>query len=448
MNIAIRLVPFLFCFAPICYSAGNETLLTVYALAQKHDHQLKSDYAKFLIDSEAVNINRAALLPAITGTAQASRSRTTNQVVSSIHLPSNDVDEHRYGVSLKQNIVDFEAIRHYQKGKVQTALAAITYQSKQQQLIIRCAQAYFDALRALDQQRTAKAEEDAQMALLKQTRQRFSVGIIPINDVHEAKAAYDDATANTINANAIVNLKLDELGVLTGRQHTGITPLQANFNPQSPDPDTQQSWVDFALSNNLELQANKLAVDIARLDTQMTKAAHFPKLQGSVNYGSSSSTIDDKSATPTDNQSDEVVFGLQLTIPLYQGGELLTKKRQAAQNSILAQEQYLLSKRNTIQKARSLYSTVTTNIAQIKARKQAVLSNTSAFESSKAGYDAGIRDAVDIVNANRNVFQAQRNYLDAIYEYIINTLLLKQAAGNLHTDDLAVLEQSLAVSKQ
>jgi len=174
----------------------------------------------------------------------------------------------------------------------------------------------------------------------------------------------------------------------------------------------------------------------------MAKSRHLPTLDGRVSYNDSNNDIN-SSGSRSDSNTDTTVFSINFRMPLYTGGNLSAQQRQAAQNAISAQEDLLFNRRSTIQNTRSLYLSVTTGIAQLKARKQAIVSNESALSATKAGYDAGTRDIVDVVNAQSNLFQAQRNYLDTLYDYIINTLLLKQAAGILQLSDIESLNRSL-----
>jgi outer membrane protein len=429
----------LLCSASLSYSAGD-TLLDIYALAKANDHQLKSDYAEYLAASEAANINLAALRPEISGTAGVSK---TNTDTSGTTPRETDTDEVRYGVSLSQPLIDFSAWNTYKQGKTEKRVAEINYEASKQSLIIRTAQAYFDALREVDQLQTDIAEEKAQATLLEQTRQRYQVGLISINDVHETQAAYDSAVANRIGTEANVGIQLDSLSVLTGKLHTSIAPLKKDFTVIAPEPSNQQAWVDFSLANNFTLKASELTTEARLLQAKAAKSDHLPTVTGNISYTNSDSDIDTVGSTRSDSDTNSTVFSINLTIPLYAGGGLSARERQAVQLALSAKEDFLFTQRSTIQSTRSLYLSVTTAIAQIKARKQAILSNESALEATKAGYDAGTRDIVDVVNAQSNLYQAQRNYLDTLYDFIIDTLLLKQAAGNLQVSDLESLNQSL-----
>ncbi|ODS23774.1 hypothetical protein AB835_07305 [Candidatus Endobugula sertula] len=438
IRIPIHLLGIL-CLSISIHTYGNgETLLDIYALAKQNDHQFKSDYAKYQAAIEVAAIKRSALLPQINGTGTV--SHTHHDISGSLPEETNN-NANSYGISISQSILNISAGYADKQGKVEKRIAAINYQASQQALIIRSAKAYFDVLRAKDQLQTANAEKKAQATLLKQTRQRYEVGLISINNVHETQAAYDNAVANAINATAKLDIQYDSLTILTGKLHTKIIPLKDNFNAEPPIHNQQQTWVDVSIKNNYALRASELTAESARISAKAASSKHLPTIDSTATYKDQSIDAEGGSNTVTDSKTTE--FSLNLKIPLYAGGKVSAEKRQAAQKAIKAKEDFLLTYRKTVQNVRSLYRSVTTDIAQIKARKQAIISNESALKATKAGYDAGTRDIVDIVNAQSKLFQAQRNYFDTLYNYIINTLLLKEAAGNLQLSDLEHLEKSL-----
>lgn len=434
------LLPTLFTFfiGSISITTQAETLLEVYDLAQKNDHQHKANVAQYHANKEAVNIGRSRLLPQINGSASyTDEDSDTSGTVKR----DNSTKTTAYSISLQQPIIDFNAVNTYRGGKVQTLAAEAQLAADQQRLMIRSAQAYFDVLSAIDQLRTSQLEEKALATQLEQTRQRYEVGLISINDVYETQAAYDSSVADRIGAEVNVGIRFEALTILTGKSHNSIAPLKDEFVASYPSPNEKQVWIDAAKANNLPLQVSKLAADAAVYDTKAAKANRLPTLTGNISYGNADA--DTSGTNPSDADTDTTSLSLDLSVPIYTGDRLTALQRQAAQNQIQSQENFLLRQRDTIQATRTLFLSVTTNIAQIKARKQAIVSNKSALEATKAGYEAGTRDIVDVVNAQRNLFQAQRNYFDTLYEYIINTLELKEVAGTLSVDDLSELEKWL-----
>ncbi len=425
----------------------SESLLQVYALSKQNDLQYKADIARFNANREAINIARSGLLPQITGNAGYSDVETDTS--SNTNFTTNgtaNTDTTEYSISLTQPLINFSALNTYRSGKIQTAAAEVQLAADEQALIIRSAQAYFDVLSAIDQLRTSQAEEKALSTQLEQTRQRYEVGLISINDVHETQAAYDSSVANRISAEASVGIQLEALTIITGQNHNSIAPLKDDFIASYPTPNDKQAWIEVARKSNLSLQVSKLSADSAIFDAKAAKANRYPELTGSLSYGNSDSDTSGANSGKTDR--DRTSISLDLSIPIYTGGNLSARQRQAAQNQTLAREEFLLAQRETIQRTRSEFLEVTTDIAQIKARKQAIVSNESALDATRAGYEAGTRDIVDVVNAQRNLFQARRDYFTALYGYIINTLQLKEAAGILTVKDLEQLEAWLQNDKE
>jgi len=432
----------------ISFQASADSLLEVYELARKNDHEYQADLASYNADKEAVNIGRSALLPQIVGGASYS---DTNTDTNSSPDVETDLETKSYSVKLTQAIIDFNALNTYRSSKLQTTVAEIQLAADQQALIIRSAEAYFDVLRAIDQLRTSQAEEKALSTQLEQTRQRYEVGLISINDVYEAQAAYDSTVASRLSAQVNVGISLEALTILTAKNHNSIAPLQDDFSAAYPTPNDKQAWIDAANKNNLALQVSKLNADIASYNAKAIKANRYPTLSGSISYGNSDN--DEANRTNFDNsrssyENNTTQFSLDLSVPIFTGGNLTAQQRQAAQTQIASRETFLFNQRSTTQETRSLFLTVSTDIAQIKARKQAIVSNESALEATQAGYEAGTRDIVDVVNAQRNLFQAQRDYFNALYNYIISTLRLKQTSGTLNVKDLELLEQSLKESEE
>lgn len=424
----------------------SETLLEIYELAKQNDHEYKAAIARFNRNKEAATIARSQLLPQINGSA--SYGRTENEQSGSVNSDTT-TDSLTYGIELQQALIDFNVLNNYRGQKLITAIAEVQLAADEQALIVRSATAYFDVLRAVDQQRTAEAEEKALATQLEQTRQRYEVGLVSINDVHETQAAFDSAVANRISADVSVGIALEALTIITGKNHNSIAPLKDDFLATLPQPNDKQAWIDAATNNNLLLQISKLDADAAVFSTKAARGNRLPRLTGTLSYsdgnsdrtGSGSSSDSVPINSETDSETTELRLNLQ--VPLYTGGNLNARQRQAAQEQIETRETYLLTQRQTLQQTRSLFLEVTTDIAQIKARKQAIVSSESALEATQAGYEAGTRDIVDVVTAQGNLFEAQRDYFTALYDYIINTLELKEVAGGLTVSDLQQLDEAL-----
>ncbi len=435
-----------------------ETLAEIYSLALESDHQLKADTAAYLAGKEALAQGRAGLLPQINAEGSYSESDEDSdsvrsfvfegEVRSSATQGESDSETTSYSVSLTQPLFNMAAWFGYQQGKNLSNQAEAQFSADQQSLIIRVADAYFNVLRAIDNLETSIAEEKALSHQLEQTKQRFEVGLTAITDVHEAQAAYDSATATTLQARGNMGIAYEALEVLTGQPHSEVAPLKERFPVVSPEPAARHEWVAFALNNNYALKAAKFSAEAARQNAKVRASGHLPTLTGSLSYRDSDSDGTDTQDLDFISDSEATTVALSLQVPIYSGGRTSSQRRQAHQQFMQSQELYNKAQRDTIQNARSLHLTVTTDVAQVKARKQAITSNKSALEATQAGYEVGTRNLVDVLVAQRNLYQAQRNFDNARYDYVINMLRLKEVAGNLTPEDIQQMNQWLDSQQQ
>lgn len=420
-----------------------ESLLEVYELATQNDLQYKAALARYNANREEINIGRSGLLPQISAEGAYSRVEEENSAVS----PGEDstIESTEYSINLTQALIDFSALNRFRSAKVLNSAADAQLAADRQQLILRSAEAYFDVLRAIDRLRTAKAEVEAFSTQLEQTKQRYEVGLISILEVQETQAAYDSALANRLSADVAVGVSFEALTIITGKKHNSIAPLKSDFEAIYPQPNDREAWAEKAIKNNLLLQVSKLNAKAAEYTAKQARAARYPTLAGRLSYGNQDG--DRSGFNGRDFDTDTTSAAVTLTVPLYTGGDLSARQRQIYQNQIELQETFLFSQRDTVQRTRAFFLAVITDISLIKARKQAIVSNESALEATKAGYDAGTRNIVEVVNAQRNLFQAQRDYFTSLYDYIINILSLKVQAGTLDVSDLKLLESALERSR-
>jgi len=432
-----------------------DSLQDIYALALENDHQLKADTAAYHANKEALTIGRSGLLPQVN--AKASYSDTDQDTTGSLSPGASaatntlgiDSQNESYSVTLTQPLFNMAAWFGYKQGIVLSDQAEAQFSADQQSLIIRVSEAYFNVLRSIDNMETAQAEEKALSHQLEQTKQRFEVGLTAITDVHEAQAAYDNATAVTLEALGNLGIAFEELEVLTGRSHDQVAPLVETFPVIKPEPMARHEWVEFALSNNYALKVAKFNSDANQQNARVKASGHLPTLTGSYSYTDRDDTNTDIDGFANDSRVDEqATIAVQLDVPIFSGMRVSGERRQAYQQHMQAQELYNKTQRDTIQGARSLHLSVVTNVAQVKARKQAITSSRSALEATQAGYEVGTRNLVDVLVAQRNLYQSQRNYDDTRYAYIINMLRLKEVAGNLTPEDVLQLNRWLNVDKE
>ncbi len=455
----MKLLPSALVGFALCVSqfATADTLLEIYEKALENDSQLKADRAAYEAGKEAIKIARSAFLPQINATF--SKSKTDQDLslsglepVANQLLPVNqereeDEDGDQFSATLDQALINMPAVYRYKQGGINVESAEVQFKVDQQALVLRVAQAYFDVLRAVDNFQTSIAEERAIRSQLEQVQQRYEVGLTAITDVLEVQAAFDNATANTLQARGNLGIAYEALEVLTGEQEETISGVVEGFPVSNPVPANRDDWVQFALKNNNNLELARLQSELSGYRAKEAKSQHLPTLGAQVTVSNTESDTDRTTQNganpPVDTTSsreiDRTGISLTLRVPIYSGGSTSAQRRQAYQQYIQAQELYTKAQRDTVQNTRSLYLTVETSVAQLKARQQSIISSRSALEATQAGYEVGTRNLVDVLLAQQTLFQAQRNYSNTLYDYIINTLRLKEAAGNLSVQDVVEL---------
>lgn len=410
-------------------AAQGEDLRDVYRLAQESDPQLRAAEAGHRAALEARPQSRAALLPNINFTAQTQRNQFEYDTPA---YPDNEYNSSSYSLSLRQALYHHDYYVQLRQTDASIAQADAQYGSARQGLIVRVAETYFNLLAAEDNLRFAQAEKTAIAQQLRQTQQRFEVGLSAITDVHEAQAGYDAAVAQEIVAQNQLENAREVLREITGREHTVLTPLAGEIPLQSPDPASIDKWEETALQQNLQLLAAEAAAHVAREEMKRRQAGHYPTLDLVASHNWSDTSESDLSGTEYNSN----IIGVQLNVPIFAGGGVSASTRQATHLYTQAQEGLEQTRRATVRQTRDAYLGVTAGISTVQARRQAQSSARTALQATQAGFDVGTRTAVEVLNSQRELFRAQRDYARARYDYAISTLRLKQAAGILTEADL------------
>jgi outer membrane protein len=402
---------------------GAEDLLQVYRQSMESDPALKAAAASRQASQEAKPQARALLLPSVGVTA----SRGSTFGVVGVPTGSDGGNTHSYAIGLTQPVYN-RASQVQQRLAEETIKQADTdFNNAQNDLILRVAQGYFGVLAAIDNLTFATAEKNAFARQLEQANRRFEVGLATITDVYDAQARFDGAVSSEIDAiNKLANAR-ELLRQLTGQDYAQLNLLSERMPLALPNPNDPEQWVRMALDNNLTLRSAGFGVEQARENIQLQKAGHYPSLDLNANRA-------DVDTAFTRTISSQV--NLQLTIPLYSGGAVSSRSRQAAYNYEASRQNLENLQRDAVRTVRNAYRGQETSISQIKALDQTRVSTRSALEATQAGYEVGTRTIVDVLNAERNVYLAEREYAAARYSYIANFLVLKQAAGQLSEEDM------------
>jgi outer membrane protein len=424
------------CLGTWSISAAAIDLREVYDLALLNEHQLKSDQAAYQAGLEGINLGAAGLLPTVNAQATYSDRDQEGQIAGfGIPLLATQRDV-AYSVSLTQPVFNMNAWFNYRRGSKLTEQAKAQYAADQQAFIIRVADAYFNVLRGADVLENAIARETALKHQLEQTQQRFEVGLTAITDVHDAQATYDSARADTLTSRNSLAAGYDQLEVITGSRQDEVAALSQDFPVSEPVPAEREEWVDFALANNNQLHAAKFGVEVARQNARAIASNHLPTVDAQL-------FANDNHRFEGEFDDQATGFTVTLNVPIVAGGGISASRRQASAQYEQSNQDYLQIKRDTIRAARSQHFTVLTDVATVAARAQAIISSESSLEATEAGFEVGTRDFVDVLNAQQGVFQARADYYNALYDYIINSLTLKQTAGTLAPSDIDDLNQWL-----
>lgn len=413
----------------VSFTALAEDLLSVYQLALRNDSQFRAAQAEYSALQELKSQSTAGLLPTLSLSGNVTR---TDEETTTTSTTNTEYNSKGYNLNLVQPLYRQANFIALDKADAQVAQAVVSFENTKQDLILRVANKYFAVLAAKDDLTFANAEHKAIKEQLIQTKQRFNVGLIAITDVHEAQARYDQAVASAIVSENTLAISLQTLREITATDHTNIASLSIKHPLLTPNPNNIEEWVGTALSQNALLQASKKSIDIARSEVGSQRAGHYPTLD--LTAAHSYSDVEGGFFGAREQNSNSV--SLQLNVPLYQGGLVNSLTRAANHRLTQARELYEQQKRATERLTRNAYLSVIANISQTKALKQALASTSVALEATQAGFEVGTRTTVEVLNSQRELYRARRDYAQARYNYVLETLKLKYAAGTLSALDI------------
>lgn len=420
-------------------------LIETYEKALSYDSGIAAARASFEAQEAGTDVSRANLLPQINafGEANYTDTESSDQEVDYTTLA--------YGVRLSQPLFRADAWYSFDASKFQSEAARAEYNLAQQQLILDVASAYFNVLRAADTLTTARATEAAIQRQYEQAQERFDVGLIAITEVYEARASYDDSKSQRIAAESDLDITREQLARLTGEYTEELDNLRENFPLGRPEPMDPSQWETTALEQNWTIQAAMFELNTSEANLKVAKAGHYPTLDLNASYGKSEIDGLDNGTSLVQRRSSEgttteAVIGVTLNVPLYMGGGTQAGVRQQRSLVTVAEQSLETTRRDVRVNTRSLFRTVNTNIERTSALEQTIISRRSALDATRAGYEVGTRNIVEVLDAERAYYVALRDYANSRYDYVINTLSLKQAAGTLSPQDLVDLNNWLSAS--
>lgn len=434
---------------PICLSAlaagllflapdaRADDLITVYKLAQDSDPKFRAAQSVYLAEREKLPQARAGLMPTLN--ARASRDRNNNETVTDSFIPGRpsaqfEYSSSEYSLSLSQPVYNAAVFSGFSQAKAEVRRAEAEYAAAGQDLILRVAQVYLEMLLAQDSLEFTRAEKISIQRQWESAEARLKVGLATITDVHDAQARFEIAAAREIEAENGLQDKREALRELTGRLPESSARVGVNMPLITPEPADINQWVEKSLAQNYSLLAKREAAEGAREQVKRQRAGHYPTLDL---VGTRTRNDADGSVTGPGIRANNTVVGLQINVPLFQGGLVSSRAEEAAHRYDAAQQEFEATRRATERAARASYLGVAGGAAKVTALTQAVVAGESALNAKTEGFAAGVNTNIDVLDASRDLYRAKRDLSSARHDYLLNLLRLKQTAGILSESDLA-----------
>jgi len=443
------------------------SLLEVYQQALQSDPRIHEAEARRLAALEAEPQARGVLLPQLSFTGDWTKTNSTgsgtgnsfvevppgsgNIVVVPVPFASETRDvTSSWAFNLRQTLFRWDQIVGLRRADSLVAKAEADREAAQQDLVVRVGQTYFDVLAAEDRLTSLHANRQAIARQLEQAKQRFEVGLIAITDVQESQAAYDQAVADEIGAKRILATARDFLREITGEYVGTLSAPGDEFPMRAPTPASEKDWVDLALAQNLALVSSRFDEKLARDEISFRRNGHYPTIDFVARSGNRDSESEQDTGfgfLDTNSDFDTDSFGIQFSVPLFAGGTTSSRVREAVYLHRAAREQLQRVTRETERQTRDSYLGVLSEMSRVEALEQAVKSSRTALEATQAGFDVGTRTIVDVLDSQFALFRAVTLFYQARYDYLMNVLRLKQAAGSLQIQDLEKIDQWLKERK-
>jgi outer membrane protein len=417
-------------------------LLDIFRLAQPADATYAAARATWAAAQERIPQARAGLLPFASVSASTQYNDRSTRFRDGVSpRSSGDFTSSNVGVSVtqplyrRQNTVVYDqALTQVQQADAQLAVAA-------QDLILRVAQAYFDVLLAQDNVAFSEAQKAAIGQQLEQAKRNFEVGTATITDTHEAQARYDLTTSQEIAARSELELRRRALEQVIARAAPPLAPLGPQFTLKPPEPAVMDTWAALAQRANLQVRVAQSALVFAAREIDRNRYAHYPTFDAFATASGNTSGAQDAGSFRTDSRSG--VVGLQLAIPIYQGGAINSRVRESIANEDRARQDLENARRSAEFSARQAFLGITNGIAQVRALEAALVSTQSQLASTRLGQEVGVRTQVDVLNAQQLLFSAKRDLAQSKYSYVLSLLRLEAAIGELTERDIAAVNQWL-----
>lgn len=425
-----------------CAQAAD--LLDIYRSAQINDPVYAAARATQQAGQEKLPQGRSLLMPSVNLNANSTFNDLTTQYRGAFPIPgasgNHRYNSNGYGVTLVQPLLRQQNWLAYSEAELQVAQTDAQFRVAEQDLVLRAAQAYFDVLIAQDSVQLSEAQKTAISEQLAQAKRNFEVGSATITDTHEAQARHDLTSAQQIAAQNNLEIKHSALQQLINALPQDLKPLGKQFKLEAPQPADMEKWVNDAQLNSPQLAIAQAGAELAEKEVARNRGGHYPTVDLVANYSKNSAN---GSSFGVGSDSTNKSVGVQLNLPLFQGGAVNSRWREAEANSERAKQELENARRNVALQTRQAYLGVVSGIAQVKALQQALTSSESVLEASKLGQEVGVRTNLDVLNAQQQLYSTRRDLYQAEYSYLLSQLRLKAAVGVLDEAELAKVNQAL-----
>ena len=445
MKHRILLLGVLLSFSINAWAGTN--LIELFNRALTSDPTYQQSIEQTLSIAENVGISRSALLPQINIVSQPQKGRLTvsgsNVGVYPIKMLTRSFDTQ---INLSQTVFDFSKLIDLVHAKLQVKQAHANMNAALQNLMFRVAQAYLKVLYDEDNVAYYKASQDSFREQLASVNKLYRSGSSTITDVYSAQSAYSTAQARYITAQTLLLTDKDFLSTLAGEDIVAVARFRGDFKMAAPTPANMNAWVNKAKTQNWTIKANVLAMEAARELVKRTSANHLPTVTINGQYETNPTNTSATSLiyTAGSTRYNNNVVGLNLNVPIFSGGLIVSKTAQAQHNYRFAQQQLEASLRNTIYSTRQSYLNLMADTQKIHADKLAIQSAQSAVLGMQKRYQSGSSTIMDVISEQEKLVQAKSQYSADRYSYLINLLTLKNAAGTLCIHDLEIINSWLA----
>jgi outer membrane protein len=427
--------------------AHAEDLLQTFRAAQANDPTFAAARAARQAGLEKLPQGRSLLLPTINLTANSMYNNLT-----AIYFPAvagfpggeDTYNSYGYGVNLVLPLFRAQNWATYTEAELQVVQAEAQFKVAEQDLALRVAQAYFDVLIAQDTVQLAEAQKTAISEQLEQAKRNFEVGSATITDTLEAQSRFDLTSAQQIAVQNDLEIKRRALQQLINAMPQDLKPLGKDFTLQVPQPADMENWVSGAELNNPQIAIAQAAAELAEKEVARNRGGHYPTVDLVANYNHSKAyggTFGFSGGIGSESTMKNV--GVQLNMPIFQGGAVSSRWREAEANHERSKQELENAHRSVATQTRQAYLGVVSGMSQVQALQQALASSESVLQASKLGQEVGVRTNLDVLNAQQQLFATRRDLYQSQYNFLLSQLRLKAAIGALSEEELTKVNQAL-----